>query len=111
NAVFVDWTIDIVEPESPTYDVANPKRYAELMSKLGISDDSMVIAYDDANGMFAARFWWTLNYYGHSNVAILDGGWQKWLKEGHPTDNETPKIEPTIFTPQINNALLATRDD
>ena len=109
NAVFVDWTSDIVEPESPTYDIANPDRYADLMSRLGISNDSTVIVYDDANGMFAARFWWTLNYHGHSNVAVLDGGWQKWTKEGHLTNNDTPAIRVSDFVVNINDKIRATR--
>ena len=111
NAVFVDWTSDIVEPESPTYDVVNPERYAELMSSLGINNESTVIVYDDANGMFAARFWWTMNYHGHSNVAVLDGGWQKWTKEGHPTNNDSPNIQKTDFVVNINGKVRATRSD
>lgn len=97
GAVFVDWTADIVEPDSTTYDVANPQRYAALMSRLGIDDTMQVVAYDDAGGMFAARLWWTLNYYGHHRVAVVDGGWQKWLVEGRPTTAETPQFEATTF--------------
>lgn len=111
NAVFVDWTSDIVEPESPSYDIANPDRYAELMSRLGISNDSTVVVYDDANGMFAARFWWTMTYYGHNSVAVLDGGWQKWVKEGHPTNNDTPTIQVSDFVVNINDKILATRTE
>lgn len=110
-AVFVDWTSDIVEPDSPTYDVANPERYAELMSQLGISDDTMVIAYDDANGMFAARLWWTLLYYGHSKVAVLDGGWQKWISEEYSTNNEIPEITPGTFTAKPDSTILAKRSN
>lgn len=111
GAVFVDWTSDIVEPDSPTYDVANPERYAELMSQLGISDDTMVIAYDDANGMFAARLWWTLLYYGHSKVAVLDGGWQRWISEEYSTNNEIPKITPGTFTAKPDSTILAKRSN
>ena len=111
GAVFVDWTSDIVEPDSPTYDVENPERYAELMSQLGISDDTMVIAYDDANGMFAARLWWTLLYYGHSKVAVLDGGWQKWISEEHPTNDEIPEITPGTFTAKPDSTILAKRSN
>lgn len=111
NAVFIDWTTDIVEPNSSTYDIANPERYAQLMSNLGISNDSSVIVYDDASGMFAARFWWTLNYYGHTNVAVLDGGWQKWVKEGHPTTNASPDIQKTNFIATPDKNILATRVD
>lgn len=111
NAVFVDWTTDIVESNSSTYDIANPERYAQLMSNLGISNDSTVIVYDDASGMFAARFWWTLNYYGHTNVAVLDGGWQKWVKEWHPTTDVLPNVQKTEFIVTPNKNILATRAD
>jgi thiosulfate/3-mercaptopyruvate sulfurtransferase len=102
GAVFVDWTEDIVEPGSHAYDVANPTRYAAVMARLGIGDDTLVVAYDDAGGMFAARLWWSLNYYGHSLVAVLDGGWQKWLAENRPVTAEKPEIHPAIFTPKMN---------
>lgn len=109
NAVFVDWTSDIVEPDSPSYDVANPERYTALMSKLGIANDTTVVVYDDANGMFAARFWWTLTYYGHDGVFVLDGGWQKWLKGDYPTTLDIPEITSSNFLPKINSSLIATR--
>lgn len=102
NAVFVDWTTDIVEPDSPSYDVAHPEHYAALMSRLGIGDETQVVAYDDAGGMFAARFWWTLNYYGHEAVAVLDGGWHKWHAEGRPMTDALPQITPATFTPRPN---------
>jgi thiosulfate/3-mercaptopyruvate sulfurtransferase len=100
GAVFVDWTTDIVEPDSPSYDVANPQRYQALMQSLGIGDENFVVAYDDADGMFAARFWWTMRYYGHKQVAVLDGGWQKWIAENQPISSEKPQIQPATFTPE-----------
>ncbi|MGJ3238987.1 MAG: sulfurtransferase [Anaerolineae bacterium] len=111
NAVFIDWTTDIVEPDSPSYDVATPERYGALMSRLGIDAQTTVVAYDDANGMFAARLWWTLRYYGHESVAVLDGGWQKWCEENRPIDNNVPQIIPRTFTPRVNATLRATRTD
>lgn len=103
GAVFIDWTTDIVEPGSASYDIANPERFAELMSRLGIGDQTLVVAYDDAEGMFAARLWWTLRYYGHETVAVLDGGWQAWVAEGRPVTDNLPHIEPVAFAarPQL----------
>lgn len=111
GAVFVDWTTDIVEPGSPSYDIANADRYAALMSHLGIGPQTQVVAYDDANGMFAARMWWTLRYYGHEQVAVLMGGWQQWVAEGRPTTANEPEVTPTTFVPQVNHTLRATADD
>nr|MCU0513393.1 sulfurtransferase [Anaerolineae bacterium] len=106
-----DWTQDIVEPGSPSQDVAGPERYAALMSRLGIGPQTLVVAYDDAAGMFAARLWWTLHYYGHTRAVVLDGGWQKWLAEGHPVTAVVPQIAPAVFTPQVQPQLRRTADE
>lgn len=57
----------------------------EKLSRWGIDSVVQVIAYDSAGGsMAAARLWWLLRWLGHQAVAVLDGGWQAWLKEGYP---------------------------
>ena len=61
-----------------------PAKFAETMASLGIGDDTEVLAYDASGSLYASRLWWCLNYYGHSQVRILNGGWDRWLKEGRP---------------------------
>jgi thiosulfate/3-mercaptopyruvate sulfurtransferase len=103
GAVFVDWVHEITDPADPRHaQIAPPERYAAVMQRIGVSSDTLVVAYDDAAGMFAARLWWSLNYYGHPNVAVLDGGWSKWIAEGHPTSAQIPAITPSNFV--INSA-------
>lgn len=51
-------------------------------SEWGIDDRVQVIVYDDSGGAIAARLWWMLRWLGHDGVAVLDGGWPKWQKEG-----------------------------
>lgn len=111
NAIFVDWMVDIIEPNSPSNDIASPERFANLMGQLGIDNESLVVIYDDAQSMFASRMWWALRYYGHEQVAVLDGGWQKWIAEERPTDANIPEIAKTKFVPIINRNLRATVDD
>ena len=60
------------------------------MGRLGISNTTRVIAYDERGGIYAARLWWILNHYGHANVALLDGGWVKWAADQRPTDTVVP---------------------
>lgn len=111
GAVFVDWVHEITDPADPRHaQIAQPERYATVMRRIGVSADTFVVAYDDANGMFAARLWWSLKYYGHDKVAVLDGGWQKWLAEGRPTTAVVPTITPSDFTARPNPALFRSAD-
>jgi thiosulfate/3-mercaptopyruvate sulfurtransferase len=101
GAVFVDWTLDIVEPAAPVHmALAGPERFARLMERLGIGDDALVVVYDDSGGL-APRLWWALNYYGHPDVRLLDGGWTKWLAEGRPVTSAVPAPRPATFTPRV----------
>ncbi len=96
GAVFVDWVHEITDPDSPHHaQIAKSDRFADVLRRLGIAPDTHVVAYDDANGMFAARLWWALNYYGHRNVTILDGGWEKWVGEGRPVTRDIPQLAPS----------------
>lgn len=58
---------------------------AATLGRLGIGNESQVIVYDDASGSYAARLWWMLRWLGHDAVALLDGDWRAWLREGRPT--------------------------
>ena len=111
NAVYVDWQVDIVEPGSESNDIASPERFAELMEKLGVSNDSAVIVSDDAASMFACRLRWALRYYGHEAVYVLDGGWTKWLAEGRPVSSQIPHFERGRFVVEVNPVLNAAAND
>jgi thiosulfate/3-mercaptopyruvate sulfurtransferase len=76
---FVDWTVDIVDPDDPVrVQIAPPDRFRMAMEERGIGDETVVVAVDHTGGHFATRLWWALRYYGHDNVAVLDGGFNRW---------------------------------
>ena len=75
---------------------------AATFARLGISTNVQVVAYDQDNGMFASRLWWMLRYAGHMNVAVLNGGWTKWLGEQRPTRGGSEGRAPATFTPRWN---------
>lgn len=111
GAVFVDWVEEITDPADPRHaQIAKPERYAAVMNRIGVDENTFVVAYDDASGMFAARLWWSLNYYGHTQVAVLDGGWNKWLAEGRPTTADVPQTAPTQFVPRPNPSIYRSSD-
>ncbi len=112
EAVYVDWTRDIVDLADPVpVQVAPPAQIAALFGRLGIGDDTVVIAYDDTFGIFAGRLLWVLRYYGHEHVRVLDGGWVKWLAEERPVTHIVPTPAPAMFTPRPQPALRRTADE
>lgn len=113
GAVYIDWTSDIVDPEEAVEaQVARPERFAETMSRLGIGDNHLVVAYDShPASQFATRLWWALNYYGHSQVVVLNGGFPKWTKEQRPLDKAVPTYPSATFTPKVQPQLRATADE
>ena len=86
--------------------------FASLCENLGISDETLVIAYDNNMSLYAARLWWVLNYYGHTKVKVLDGGWRNWVEE-HRTISFSSSVPSAIatFTPEIDDSILGTLDE
>src|SRR5947207_71530 len=58
---------------------------ARTFGRFGITSGRQVVAYDQDVGMFASRLWWLLRWLGHEAVAVLDGGFGKWVAEGRAT--------------------------
>ena len=107
GAVFIDWTTDIVDPNSVAKNVTDAASFSELMGSLGIGSEHTIAIYDDANGMFAARMWWVLRYYGHEAAYVIDGGWQHWVAAGLPTTAEVPTYPPAEFRTKTNENVRA----
>ena len=84
--------------------------FEQLMSKLGVSNDTTVVTYDDNNGLVAARLWWVLKYYGHTNAKVLNGGWHRWLTEGRPVTFHATKVAAGSFKASPNPNVYATVD-
>jgi thiosulfate/3-mercaptopyruvate sulfurtransferase len=85
GARYADLNKDLSAPISPNsgrHPLPLPKDFAAALGRLGIGDDTQVIAYDDAGGSFAARLWWLLRWLGHGLVAVLDGGINAWTAAG-----------------------------
>ena len=90
--------------------VAPPDTMKELMERMGIGDDDLVVAYDSNGGLWSTRFWWVLNHHGHTNVKVLNGGWKKWYDEGRPTSISVPSPADVTFTPRGDDSLVCTLD-
>ena len=90
--------------------VAEPEVVKELFESMGIGDNTTVVTYDSGGSLWASRFWWVLNYYGHTNAKVLDGGWKKWFDEGRPVSIDPPVPIEVTFTPSSDDTLICTLD-
>lgn len=84
---------------------------AATFGRLGIGPGTQVVAYDQENGMYASRLWWMLRYLGHDAVAVLDGGWARWVREGRPTRAGDERHSAKAFVPAVRADLRLSVED
>ena len=110
RAVFFD--IEDLSDETSPYPhmLAPAPKFASRMRKLGLGDGNLIVVYDGAGIYSAARAWWMLRAIGHEEVAVLDGGFPKWKREGRPIEDMIAPSYPRHFTPRANNAILRSLD-
>lgn len=112
-AEFSDPAGDVGLPEGVrAYRLPSPAAFAEAISAYGVSNGTPVVVYDTTAGMWASRLWWLLRVHGHENVAVLDGGWDRWHEEGRPESTEPAPSRPNgNFEPSFRPELVATKEE
>jgi thiosulfate/3-mercaptopyruvate sulfurtransferase len=113
GAVFVRMVGELSDPNHPVPDMlVQADQFAEVMGRLGIGNNTLVIAYDNMGApLGSARFWWALSYYGHDRVRVLDGGLRQWRSEQRPITTDVPTVQPTVFVPKRRGDWIATKQD
>ena len=114
GAVFVSLAHDLAATRTGTngrHPLPSPDAMAATFARLGIGDHTQVIAYDQDAGPFAARLWWMLRYLGHDAVAVLDGGFAKWMREGRPVQRGAETRPAAAFTPRLQKEMRVTVED
>jgi thiosulfate/3-mercaptopyruvate sulfurtransferase len=91
--------------------VIPPEKFAGLMSQLGVSNNTTVVGYDAQGGLSPARLWWVLDYYGHANAKVVNGGWNKWVKEKRPMTTEVPTPPLAPFDVHIEAQKICLVED
>ncbi|HMH59248.1 MAG TPA: rhodanese-like domain-containing protein [Galbitalea sp.] len=107
---------DLIEAFSDTnaalpFTHQSPEGFAAAAGSLGIDNETTVIVYDSSAGQWAARLWWLFRAAGYDRVAVVDGGYTKWVAEGR--DSEFGHLEPTpaTFVAHERPDLWATKSD
>jgi len=78
-----------------------PQVFIAWLGRQGLKPTDQVVAYDGGLGMMAARLWWMLRWVGHDAVAVLDGGFAKWVKEGRPVTEAVPAFPATAYPGKV----------
>ncbi len=99
------------DPDSGRLFLMNPEQFKAMCEGLGIGDETLVIAYDHSRSLTAARLWWALNTYGHTNVKILNGGWRAWIANGGAVGFGRAEIKSVTFTPKYDDSKLVKVDE
>ncbi len=99
GAVFVDLDAELAGPPGAggRHPLPDADAFAAAMRAAGVSNARPVIVYDAATSVAAARGWWLLRYFGHSRVAVLDGGLAAWIAAGHRLERGPAQPEPGDF--------------
>lgn len=92
--------------------VPSPESLSAMMSALGITRDSHVVAYDDEGGGWAGRLLWTLALLGHTRYSYLNGGLHAWQGDGLPLSDTASDWSPSEYhAAYMDTSVMATRED
>ncbi len=121
GAVYASLDEDLAGPRTGTngrHPVPPAGVLAATFARLGIrsgdaspqhpSAATQVVVYDQDSGLYASRLWWSLRYLGHDAVALLDGGWAKWVREGRPTRGGDESRAPQRFESRVRETMRAS---
>jgi len=103
GALFAHLDRDLSAPKTGgngRHPLPSPAACAALFGRLGIDAGTQVVAYDQGSGAYASRLWWMLRWLGHDAAAVLDGGFDRWTREGRSVTAEVPVPRPATFVPR-----------
>ena len=112
GAVFIDWATDLVDlGHRHAFMMAPPARFASVMERHGIGDETVVVAYADELGSGPFRLWLGTRLYGHEEIRVLDGGFGRWRAQGRALSIGASAPRRARWTPRVGEPLLASAED
>ncbi len=103
GAVHIDWRADL--QDDVVRDYISPEAFASLCSRHGITPETTCVFYGDKSNWWATYALWAFHLFGHTQVKLLNGGRDKWIRDGHPLTKEIPRHNP------VHYPVPATRND
>ena len=111
NSVFFDIDKNSDQETDLPHMLPSVKKWEDIVSKLGISNDDNIIIYDNSDLISSCRCWYTFRYFGHdpSLVSVLNGGLKKWKQEGKPTVNFETVFNKTSYKAIENKKMVKSK--
>lgn len=115
GAVYADLDRDLsseITPNSGRHPLPDPETFRATVERWGISDDTPVVVYDGGNGAVAVRLWWMLKmWFGHPQVAVLDGGFAAWNDADGVSETAVPEYVSGTFSRSPDISVVATTNE
>ena len=111
GALYAGLDRDLSAPKSGRngrHPLPTPEAFANKLGQWGLKPGDQVVCYDGGPGSMAARLWWMLRWVGHDAVAVLDGGFAKWLAEKRPVSAELPPVVPSRYPIRLRPQMAVT---
>ena len=95
GAQFVDIQADVSDNSHRLrFMKPSAEAFAAAMGRFGVGEGTRVVLYSTTTPQWATRVWWLLRVFGFDEAAVLDGGWQKWSREGRPVETGAARPRP-----------------
>ena|SRR6516164_9187829 len=112
GAQFIDLQEDLSAPHPKLrFMLPSTEAFAAAMGRFGVGENSRVVLYSTTTPQWAARVWWMLRNYGFDNAAVLDGGFQKWSREGRRIETGPARTGPlATFVVRADRRLMVGKE-
>ncbi len=114
GAQYANLDEDLAGPVSDStgrHPLPTAKVFANTIGAWGIDNISQVVVYDHGSGAIAARLWWMLNWLGHEQVAVLNGGYAAWQEAGYVVSDSTETANAASFWPVPDSGRIVSTDE
>jgi thiosulfate/3-mercaptopyruvate sulfurtransferase len=113
GAQFVDMLRDVSDTsQSLRFMRQTPSDFAAAMRRFGVNNTTRIVTYSTANVWWATRLWFLLHEFGYDRAAVLNGGWQKWQREGRLIETGPARSRPPgNFTTGTTRNLMVGKED
>ena len=109
GAVGWNWTTQL--NDRLTRDILNKEQMQRLLGESGIGRNTTVVLYGDNNNWFATYAFWQMKIYGHRRLKMMNGGRQKWIDEGRPTNTDAAEVQRRVYrASNADTSIRATRE-